>query len=33
MSMVERAQPLPPFAASVPQAKLDVTSPIRFSLR
>ena len=33
MSMVERAQPLPPFPASMPQAKLDLTVPIRFSLR
>jgi len=33
MSMIERAQPLPPFPASMPQAKLDLTVPIRFSLR
>jgi periplasmic protein TonB len=33
MSMVERAQPLPPFPASMPQAKLDLTVPIRFSLQ
>jgi periplasmic protein TonB len=33
MSMVERAQPLPPFPPSMPQAKLDLTVPIRFSLR
>jgi protein TonB len=33
MSMIERAQPLPPFPASMPQAKLDLTLPIRFSLR
>jgi protein TonB len=33
MSMVDRAQPLPPFPASMPQAKLDLTVPIRFSLR
>jgi hypothetical protein len=25
MSMIERAQPLPPFPASMPQAKLDLT--------
>jgi protein TonB len=33
MSMVERAQPLPPFPPGMPQAKLDLTVPIRFSLR
>jgi protein TonB len=33
MSMIERAQPLPPFPASMPQATLDLTVPIRFSLR
>jgi periplasmic protein TonB len=33
MSMIERAQPLPPFPASMPQAKLDLTLPIRFSLQ
>jgi periplasmic protein TonB len=33
MSMVERAQPLPAFPPSMPQAKLDLTVPIRFSLR
>jgi periplasmic protein TonB len=33
MSMIERAQPLPPFPASMTQAKLDLTVPIRFSLR
>jgi protein TonB len=33
MSMIERAQPLPPFPASMPQAKLDLTVPIRFSLQ
>jgi len=33
MSMIERAQPLPPFPASMPEAKLDLTVPIRFSLR
>jgi protein TonB len=33
MSMVERAQPLPAFPPTMPQAKLDLTVPIRFSLR
>jgi protein TonB len=33
MSMIERAQPLPVFPASMPQAKLDLTVPIRFSLQ
>jgi len=33
ISMVERAQPLPPFPSSMTQAKLDLTVPIRFSLR
>ncbi|HEY2530747.1 MAG TPA: energy transducer TonB [Xanthobacteraceae bacterium] len=33
MAMIERAQPLPPFPASMTQAKLDFTVPIRFSLR
>jgi len=33
MSMIERAQPLPPFPASMPQTKLDLTVPIRFSLQ
>jgi len=33
MSMIERAQPLPPFPASMPQVKLDLTVPIRFSLQ
>ena len=33
MSMIERAQPLPPFPASMPEPKLDLTVPIRFSLR
>jgi protein TonB len=32
MSMIERAQPLPPFPATMPQASLDLTVPIRFSL-
>jgi periplasmic protein TonB len=33
MSMIERAQPLPPFPATMPQARLDLTVPIRFSLQ
>ncbi len=33
MSMIERAEPLPPFPASMPEPKLDLTVPIRFSLR
>jgi protein TonB len=33
MSMMERAQPLPPFPSSMPQATLELTVPIRFSLR
>jgi protein TonB len=33
MSMIERAQPLPPFPATMTDAKLDLTVPIRFSLR
>jgi periplasmic protein TonB len=33
IAMIERAQPLPPFPASMPQPKLDLTVPIRFSLR
>ena len=33
MSMIERAEPLPAFPASMPQAKLDLTVPIRFSLQ
>ncbi len=33
ISMIERAQPLPSFPASMPQAKLDLTVPIRFSLQ
>jgi protein TonB len=33
VSMIERAQPLPPFPPSMPEAKLDLTVPIRFSLR
>jgi periplasmic protein TonB len=31
--MVERAQPLPPFPPSMPEDKLALTVPIRFSLR
>jgi protein TonB len=31
--IAHRAQPLPPFPASMPQAKLDLTVPIRFSLQ
>jgi periplasmic protein TonB len=33
MAMIDRAQPLPPFPASMPEPKLDLTVPIRFSLR
>ncbi|MFZ0607514.1 MAG: TonB family protein [Xanthobacteraceae bacterium] len=33
MSMIERAQPLPPFPQTMTEAKLDLTVPIRFSLR
>jgi periplasmic protein TonB len=33
VSMIERAQPLPPFPPSMPQEKLDLTVTIRFSLR
>jgi periplasmic protein TonB len=33
MAMIMRAEPLPPFPASMPQARLDLTVPIRFSLR
>jgi periplasmic protein TonB len=33
MDMIERAQPLPAFPASMTQARLDLTVPIRFSLR
>jgi len=32
MAMIMRAQPLPPFPASMTQASLDLTVPIRFSL-
>jgi periplasmic protein TonB len=33
MSMITRAEPLPPFPADMPDAKLDLTVPIRFSLK
>jgi periplasmic protein TonB len=33
MAMIMRAQPLPAFPASMPQPQLDLTVPIRFSLR
>jgi protein TonB len=33
MSMIERAEPLPPFPPTMTDAKLDLTVPIRFSLR
>jgi len=33
MGMIMRAEPLPPFPPSMPQAQLDLTVPIRFSLR
>lgn len=33
MAMVKRAEPLPPFPDSMPQPQLDLTVPIRFSLR
>jgi protein TonB len=33
MSMIERAQPLPPFPSTMPQTTLDLTVPIRFSLQ
>ena len=33
VSMIERAQPLPPFPPSMPEDKLNLTVPIRFSLR
>ena len=32
MAMITRAQPLPPFPASMPQAQIELTVPIRFSL-
>jgi periplasmic protein TonB len=33
MAMIMRAQPLPPFPQTMPQPRLDLTVPIRFSLR
>jgi protein TonB len=33
LAMIQRAQPLPPFPAAMPQARMDLTVPIRFSLR
>jgi protein TonB len=33
IAMIGRAEPLPPFPADMPDAKLDLTVPIRFSLR
>jgi periplasmic protein TonB len=33
MAMIDRAQPLPPFPPTMPEPKLDLTVPIRFSLR
>ncbi len=33
MSMIERAQPLPPFPQTMTEAKLELTVPIRFSLK
>ncbi len=33
MAMIERAEPLPPFPSSMSEPKLDLTVPIRFSLR
>jgi periplasmic protein TonB len=33
MAMLTRAEPLPPFPASMPEGRLDLTVPIRFSLR
>jgi periplasmic protein TonB len=32
-AMIERAQPLPPFPPSMPEPQLDLTVPIRFSIR
>ena len=32
-AMISRAQPLPPFPASMTQSSIDLTVPIRFSLR
>ena len=33
MDMIMRAEPLPPLPESMPQARIDLTVPIRFSLR
>ena len=33
IAMITRAEPLPPFPASMPEQRLDLTVPIRFSLR
>ena len=33
LALVERAQPMPAFPASMTEAQLDLTVPIRFSLR
>jgi periplasmic protein TonB len=33
MAMIMRAQPLPPFPANMAQPRIDLTVPIRFSLR
>ncbi|MDR3419864.1 MAG: energy transducer TonB [Xanthobacteraceae bacterium] len=33
MKMIVRAEPLPPFPASMPQTRLELTVPIRFSLQ
>jgi periplasmic protein TonB len=33
LEMIMRAEPLPPFPESMPQARIDLTVPIRFSLR
>jgi periplasmic protein TonB len=33
MAMIMRAEPLPPFPASMPQQRIDLTVPIRFSLQ
>ena len=32
-AMIKRAEPLPPFPASMIQPRIDLTVPIRFSLR
>jgi protein TonB len=33
MAMIVRAEPLPPFPATMTQDRVDLTVPIRFSLR